>query len=114
MPVVCSLVLFPLNRLCHLVNLVVSLAAGVTSECKVQIGIAVALVVVPILWVQGALGVDTMVITHVFKVVYLVSWKKQCRCDRMDGSISPSLVEKTAGFVEIIKVGTISIRSPKV
>lgn len=55
-----------------------------------------------------------MAVSNVVEKVNLIFASKECCSDRVDRCVSPSFIVETSGFVEMLKVVHVGLRSPKV
>lgn len=67
-----------------------------------------ALVIHSVLLACGAVGEGYVVVGNVVEEVNFLLLERQTGCDRVDGSVSPALVEETAIPVESLKVVEVS------
>lgn len=75
----------------------------VALPVKVLLGVAVAAEVKTLLLASGAVSEGNVVVGDIVEEVNLLLLEEKTSSDRVDGSITPSLIEETAILVERLK-----------
>lgn len=83
----------------------------VALPVKVLLGVAVAAEVKTLLLTSGAVSEGNVVVGDVVEEVNLLLLKEKTSSDRVDGSITPSLVEETTVLVERLKEVKVGLAS---
>jgi hypothetical protein len=99
----CLLLLLETLGLLHAVKLKVSGSARITLPVKVVIGVAVATKVQSSLLIGRAVSERNVVIGNILEKVNLLLLEEKTSSDRVDGRITPSLVEETTILVKRLK-----------
>jgi hypothetical protein len=96
----CLLLLLVALGLLHAVELEESRSARVTLPVKVVIRVAVATEIQTSLLISGAMSERNVIVGDILEEVNLLLLKEKTSSDRMDRSITPSLVEETTVLVK--------------
>lgn len=91
-----------------------SVLTAVAIPVKVVLGVAVALVVKAVLLTGRAVGEGDVVVGDIVEEVNLVLLQHQSCGQRMDGRITPSLVEETTGAIEGLEIVDVGLGSEPV